>query len=232
MNLWSGPCAINCGLMPILTSPSKERKKRQDFSEQCSTQLPVFVDSAVCVRNLKWLSLPFVMTRSVSASCRVAGWLRSSGMKGAVLLWGTLRARGACLWAVPTASPGPCSKWPPTRGGRAQWQNLLATVGSKSVIPECFLFPFLPVFMSNLDCPILVTLLVVDTVIYCSVLACWNNACNCLHVVRACVNRCMFCTFCDCWLALLHKERKLLGNGGREGWLPGQKWKDYKAGSY
>lgn len=58
-------------------------------------------------------------------------------------------------------------------------------------------------------------LLVVDIVIYCSVLACWNNACNCLHVARACVNCCMFCTFCDRWLALLHKERKLLGNSWR-----------------
>ena len=41
---------------------SKERKNRQDFSEQCSTQLSIFVDSAVCMRNLKWLSLIFVMT--------------------------------------------------------------------------------------------------------------------------------------------------------------------------
>lgn len=170
------------------------------------------------------------MTWRVSASCRVAGWVRISGMKGAVLLENSASQR--CLSVgMPTASPGPCSEWPPAGGGRAQWQNLLATVGSKSVTPKCFLFPFLPVFISNLDCPILVTLLVLDTVIYCSVLACWNNACNCLHVVRACVNCCMFCTFCDCWLALLHKERKLLGNGEREGWLPGQKWKDYKAGS-
>lgn len=86
VNLWSSPCAINCGLMPILISPSKERKKRQDFSEQCSTQLSILADSAVCMRNLKWLSLPFVMTWSVSTSCRIAGWVRSSRMKGAVLL--------------------------------------------------------------------------------------------------------------------------------------------------
>lgn len=86
--------------------------------------------------------------------------------------------------------------------------------GTKMTFPKCSLFPFLPVFISNSNCPILVTLLV-DIVIYCSVLACWNNACDCLQVARACVSCCMFCTFCDHWLALLHKERKLLGNSWR-----------------
>lgn len=71
-----------------------------------------------------------------------------------------------------------------------------------------------PPCIYNSVCPFTIMLLAVDIVIYCSVLACWNNACNCLHVARACVN-CMFCTYCDCWLALLHKERKLLGNSWR-----------------
>lgn len=30
--------------MPILISPSEERKKRRDFSEQCSTRLLIFAD--------------------------------------------------------------------------------------------------------------------------------------------------------------------------------------------
>lgn len=70
MNLWSGPCASNCGLMPILISPSKKKKKRQNFSELCNTQHSISVDSAVCMWNLKWLSPLFVVVWSPSASCR------------------------------------------------------------------------------------------------------------------------------------------------------------------
>lgn len=31
-NLWSGPCASNCGLMPMLISPSKTKKNRTSLS--------------------------------------------------------------------------------------------------------------------------------------------------------------------------------------------------------
>lgn len=44
--------------------------------------------------------------------------------------------------------------------------------GMKMTSPKCSLFPFLPVFITNSNCRIPVMLLVVDTVIYCSVLAC------------------------------------------------------------
>lgn len=70
MNLWFGRCASNCGLMPILISPSKEKKKRQNFSELCSTQHLISMDSAVCMWNLKWLSPLFVVVWSARASCR------------------------------------------------------------------------------------------------------------------------------------------------------------------
>lgn len=69
-NLWPGPCPSNCGLMLILISPSKKKKKRRNFSELCSTQHLISMDSTVHMWNLKWLSPLFVVVWSASASCR------------------------------------------------------------------------------------------------------------------------------------------------------------------